>query len=78
MKRTFDPSSAAKILRDGIAKGYWTLEDLDNAPPGTALNYAEYRQFLVAQKYSGKAPVYRNLLRELGDVKDNQQDDFIL
>jgi hypothetical protein len=75
MKRTFDTASAVKILRDGIRKGYWTLEDLDNPPPGTQINFADYRKFCVAQGYIGKEPVYRNLLR---DVEKNQQDDFIL
>ena len=75
MKRTFDTSSAVKILRDGIAKGYWTLDDLDTPPPGTQMNFAEYRRFCVAQGYIGKDPVYRNILR---DTKNNQEDDFIL
>jgi len=77
MKRLqrFDPYDAAKVLRDGIAKGLWTLEDLDNPPPGTRLSFAEYRRFLVSQKFVGQEPVYKNLLREL---EDNQQDDLIL
>jgi hypothetical protein len=33
MKRTFDTASAVKTLRDGLAKGYWTLEDLDTPLP---------------------------------------------
>ena len=75
MKRTFDSSQAAKILRDGIKKGYWTLEDLDNPPPGTEMNFADYRRFCVAQGYINKEPVYRNILR---DAENNQEDDFIL
>lgn len=75
MKRTFDTTSAVKTLRDGIAKGYWTLEDLDSPSPGTQMNFAEYRKFCVAQGYIGKEPVYRNLLR---DAENNQEDDFIL
>ena len=35
MKPLQDISSTIKTLRDGIAKGYWTLEDLDVAPPGS-------------------------------------------
>jgi hypothetical protein len=34
MQRLYDLSSIRRTLRDGIAKGYWTLEDLDNPPPG--------------------------------------------
>jgi hypothetical protein len=75
MKKPFDSTQAAKILRDGIKKGYWTLEDLDNPPPGTAMNFADYRRFLAAQNFNGKPPVYRNLLREL---ENNQEDDYIL
>ena len=26
--------SVLQILKDGIKKGYWTLEDLDKPPPG--------------------------------------------
>jgi hypothetical protein len=75
MKRTFDTASAVKILRDGITKGYWTLEDLDTPPQGTQMNFADYRRYCAAQRYIGKEPVYRNLLR---DAEKNQQDDFIL
>jgi len=77
MKRLqrFSPTDAARALRDGIAKGLWTLEDLDNPPPGTVLSFAEYRRYLSAQKIVGKDPVYKNLLR---DLEDNQEDDFIL
>lgn len=77
MKRLerFSPYDAAKVLRDGIAKGLWTLEDLDTPPPGTRLSFAEYRRFLSDQRYVGKEPVYKNLLREL---EDNKEDDYIL
>ena len=34
MKRLYDLSSVLSTLRKGIAKGYWTLEDLDKPPPG--------------------------------------------
>ena len=30
-----DINSTIRTLRDGIAKGYWTLEDLDTPPPGS-------------------------------------------
>jgi hypothetical protein len=78
MKPTFDYLSASKILRDGIAKGYWTLEDLDKAPFGTAMNLAEFRRHPMAQNYTGKFPEYRNLLRECSDSEDIPEDDFIL
>ena len=33
MQKLFD-ASVLKILKDGIKKGYWKLEDLDIPPPG--------------------------------------------
>ena len=33
MQKLFD-ASVLKILKDGIKKGYWNLEDLDTPPPG--------------------------------------------
>ena len=33
MQKLFDASVLA-LLRDGIKKGYWTLNDLDKPPPG--------------------------------------------
>ena len=29
-----DLQSVLRTLRDGIGKGYWTMQDLDVAPPG--------------------------------------------
>ena len=78
MKPGFDEASAMKILRDGITKGYWTLEDLDQAPPGTAMNLAEFRRHPMAKNYTGKFPEYRNLLRDQSDSEDIPVDDFIL
>ena len=75
LKRTYSPEDARKVLLDGIAKGYWTLEDLDSPPPGTALTFSEYSRFCANQGFSFDIPVYKNLLR---DPEDNQQDDFIL
>jgi len=77
MKRLqrFNETDAIKALRDGVAKGYWTLKDLDNAPPGTAQNIDAYKKYLASTNYVGEIPKYRNLLRE---VENNSQDDFIL
>ena len=33
MEKLFDVS-VIKTLKDGIKKGYWSLEDLDKPPPG--------------------------------------------
>jgi len=64
MKRTYDTLAAMALLRRGIESGYWTLEDLDNPPPGAAMNYSDYRKWLATQKVVGPPPVYRNLLRQ--------------
>ena len=78
MKKSFDYASACKILRDGVEKGYWTLEDLDKAPPGTAENIKEYKRFLASSGYVGVVPEYRNLLRESPKTEEIPEDDFIL
>ena len=33
MEQVFDRISVIRLLKDGIKKGYWTLEDLDNPSP---------------------------------------------
>ena len=33
MEKVFDRISVIKLLKDGIKKGYWTLEDIDNPSP---------------------------------------------
>ena len=48
MEPLYDASSVRQTLRNGIAKGYWKLEDLDTPPPG----------------YIGKPENHRNLLRD--------------
>ena len=35
MEPLYELSSVRRLLRDGITKGYWTLEDLDTPPPGS-------------------------------------------
>jgi len=78
MKKSFDITSAIKILRDGITKGYWTLEDLDTPPPGTAENIKDYKRFLATTGYVGSVPEYRNLLRDAAKPQATPEDDFIL
>ena len=34
MEKVFDRISVIKTLKNGIKKGYWTLEDLDKPSPG--------------------------------------------
>jgi len=33
MERAFDQVAVIKLLKDGIKKGYWTLQDLDKPSP---------------------------------------------
>ena len=59
MKQLQDITSTIKTLRDGIAKGYWTLEDLDTPPPGCISK--NYRNLLrdepkAAQVEAGPSP----------------------
>ena len=75
MKRTFDHAAAMKILRDGVTKGYWTAEQLDNPPPGTKMLLHEWSRHPMNKNLKTEQPSYRNLLR---DVEDNQEPDFIL
>ena len=59
LKLTFNPTDARRVLREGIEKGRWTLQDLDNPPPGWVLNE------LDAKRIPGFTPrPYRNLLRD--------------
>ena len=75
MKQTFDHAAAMKILRDGVAKGYWTVEQLDNPPPGTKMLLHEWSRHPMNQNLKTEQPTYRNLLR---DAEDNQDSDFVL
>ena len=53
MERLQDLSTVLLTLRQGITKGYWTLEDLDLPPPG----------------FSGDLDNFRNLLRDDTDTE---------
>ena len=48
MNPIYDNATIRLTLRDGVAKGYWTMEDLDIPPPG----------------FIGKPESFRNLLRD--------------
>lgn len=75
MKPTFDYLAAVKILRDGVAKGYWTVDQLDAPPPGTKLTLDEWKRHPMSKNLKVDFPSYRNLLR---DAEDNQHSDFVL
>ena len=57
MKPLSNGASVQQQLRDGIAKGYWTIEDLDTPPPG----------------FIGDPEKYRNLLRDGPPVVEKVQ-----
>jgi hypothetical protein len=59
MKKAFDITSVRLTLRDGIAKGYWTLEQLDTPSMGWQENAKTFR--LNHPKYP--QPEYVNPLR---------------
>ena len=85
MQKLFD-ASVLKILKDGIKKGYWNLEDLDKPPPGwteCVSNTKGNKAF--PQGYQGVE--YQNLARvkiskpkkekiEIIDPKDLPEYDF--
>ena len=75
MKASFDKAAAMKILRDGVTKGYWTVEQLDNPPPGTKMLLREWSRHPMNKNLKTEQPTYRNLLR---DAEDNQDSDFVL
>ena len=85
MQKLFD-ISVIKTLKDGITKGRWSLEDLDEPPPGwtEVVNNCKGNP-AFPQGYQGVE--YRNLARveepkpieekvELTDPKDFQKYDF--
>ena len=75
MKLSFDKTAALKILRDGLAKGYWTIQQLDDPPPGTKMLLKEWSRHPLNKNLKTEQPRYRNLLR---DAEDNQDSDFVL
>ena len=67
MERAFDKSSVIKTLRDGIKKGYWTLEDLDKPSSGSMITrdiYGRTPAGNVSALRLQTIPPHKNLLRE--------------
>ena len=60
MQKAFDLTSVRLLLRQGIAKGHWTLEDLDTPSMGFQENAKQFR--LHYPKYEQYE--YRNPLRD--------------
>jgi len=61
MENPFDESSVRLTLRNGIEKGYWTLEQLDRPSGGWSLAEREWRSHVLNMKNTHRA--HRNLLR---------------
>ena len=60
MKPAFDITSVRLTLRQGIAKGYWTMEQLDRPSPGWIENAARFRK----HHPNYQQHEYRNPLRD--------------
>ena len=86
MERIFDQTSQIKTIKDGVKKGYWTLNDIDKPPPGwTEVVNACKGNPLFPNGYQGVE--YQNLARvkipkpkqetiEIIDPKDLPTYDF--
>ena len=76
MKQLFDQASLVKTLKDGIKKGYWSLEDLDRPPPGwtECVNNTKGNK-AFPQGYQGVK--YRNLARVKEPPKQQEKIEII-
>ena len=69
MKHAFDRASVLRTLRNGVEKGYWTVEDLDQPPEYTRYSFRERKKALINSLGTNfnqgiHMPKYRNLLRD--------------
>jgi len=62
MEKAFDQASIRLTLRDGLAKGYWTLENLDQPSIGWSACENTWRRHPL--NISGRHRAHDNLLRE--------------
>ena len=69
MDKAFDQASTIKTLRDGIAKGYWTLEDLDTESPDSRYWRKQALRNVPVSDHGTACFMkpHRNLLREHPD-----------
>tara|TARA_Y100001963_G_C6420591_1_gene282518 strand:+ start:5 stop:364 length:360 start_codon:yes stop_codon:yes gene_type:complete len=83
MDKAFDTASVIKTLRDGINKGYWTLEDLDQESPDSAYWRKQALRNVPVSDH-GTAffmKPHKNLLREnpdepIHEIKVTEERDF--
>jgi hypothetical protein len=66
MKPAFDQSSILLTLRNGLEKGYWTLENLDSPSGGWQLNERQWRKHPLNRQSTHR--LHRNLLRNEEDA----------
>ena len=64
MKPLYDISSVCRTLRDGIAKGYWTEENLNHPSAGRILLEQEMKTHKVVELRSFQLLPHRNLLND--------------
>ena len=83
MEQAFDISSTIKTLRDGIAKGYWTLEDLDQESPDSKYWRKEALRNVPVSDHGTACFMkpHRNLLRDhpdepIHEIKVTEERDF--
>ena len=63
MDPIYDLATLRKTLRDGIAKGYWTIEHLDAPSIGRKMLEQDMKQHKVLELRSFELPQHQNLLR---------------
>ena len=83
MDKAFDLASTIKTLRDGISKGYWTLEDLDTESPDSRYWRKEALRNVPISDHGTACYMkpHRNLLREnpdepIHEIKVTEERDF--
>ena len=83
MDKAFDLASTIKTLRDGIAKGYWTLEDLDTESPDSRYWRKQSLRNVPVSDHGTACFMkpHRNLLREhpdepIHEIKVTEERDF--
>ena len=83
MDKAFDLASTIKTLRDGISKGYWTLEDLDTESPDSRYWRKQSLRNVPVSDHGTACFMkpHRNLLREhpdepIHEIKVTEERDF--
>lgn len=70
MKQALSIVQTRKLLQDGIAKGLWTMEDLDKPPPGYIEQVANWKAACrlesarLGREVPCNFPAYKNPLRD--------------